>query len=130
MSHFSQIKTKLKPRPQLLEALVDLGYPVVEQEQVMVVSDAEHAKGHPDVNVNFTCLDGSVGFKWNGDTFEMVTDEQTWDNSISIEFFLKKLTQQYALRTVVDSVKEEGFQIQEQVVNEQGAVEIVVTRWS
>ena len=89
-------------------------------------------QGHPDVPVDFTSVNGKVGFKWNQEEecFEMVVDEQTWDLNVPVEMFIKKLTQQYALTSVVSAVKQEGFQIAEQYVNPvDQAVELVCTRW-
>lgn len=132
MSHFSCIKTKLHDQEHIVEALKSLQYDTVQEQQVMVVADVEHAKGHPDVPVDFTSVNGKVGFKWNQEEecFEMVVDEQTWDLNVPVEMFIKKLTQQYALTSVVSAVKQEGFQIAEQYVNPvDQAVELVCTRW-
>ena len=68
MSHFSTIKTKFKDAEQLVEALIDIGLDDAQHEQsVMVVSDKEHAKGHPNVEVHITA-GNDIGFRWNKET--------------------------------------------------------------
>tara|TARA_B100000029_G_C17504611_1_gene933982 strand:- start:43 stop:441 length:399 start_codon:yes stop_codon:yes gene_type:complete len=132
MSHFSTIKTKIKSGEQLVEALLDLGYDPQVQENVMVVSDAEHAKGHPDVTVDIITKEGDIGFRWNETTgqYELVTDLQTWDKPVPVERFLSQLSQQYALRVVTLKAREEGYEIEEQKVNDEGTIELLVSRWS
>ena len=129
MSHFSTIKTKLKDRDQLLEALVDLGHNPVEGLQELSVYGT-HAKDHPTVEVEVT-VGTEIGFRWNEDSksYELVTDLQTWDNPVPVERFLAKLSQQYALRSIIASTEEEGFSILEQSNTDDGSVELVVTRW-
>lgn len=130
MSHFSTIKTKLKSSVHLIEALEDLGHDVQEQKQMMVVADKEHAKGHPNVEVHITA-GTDIGFRWSEttSTYELVTDLQTWDQSVPVERFLQKLSQQYALKSIQSSVKEEGFEIAEQKQTDDGSIELVCTRW-
>ena len=131
MSHFSTIKTKIKDQEHLIEALNDLGYKAIQEQTVMVVEDPKHAKDHPSVEVEVTA-GTDIGFRFNEATqaYELVTDLQTWQHNIPVERFITKLTQQYALRVLTTAVKEEGFVIQDQVVNEQDlAVELVCTRW-
>tara|TARA_B100001250_G_scaffold76395_1_gene62589 strand:+ start:1228 stop:1575 length:348 start_codon:yes stop_codon:yes gene_type:complete len=115
----------------LAEALTALGHKVEQQKQLMVVSDAEHAKGHPDVEIDIKA-GSDIGFRWNEDLeiYELVTDLQAWNQPIDQRFFIQKLQQEYALLSIVSSVKEDGFQIEEQYVAEDGAVELVCTRWT
>ena len=47
MSHFTCIKTKIKERPQLIEALQVLGHDVQENKQ-LVVNNPSHAEEHPE----------------------------------------------------------------------------------
>lgn len=131
MSHFTLIKTKLKNKEHLLEALVSLGHKVEDQKQLLTVTDAEHAKGHPNFEIDIKA-GTDIGFRWNEklEAYELVTDLETWSQPITHEFWLKKLQQQYALHTIVNTVKQDGFEIAEQYVADDGAVELVCTRWS
>ena len=53
MSHFSTIKTKIKERPQLVEALELLQYNVKE-DQDLVITNPDHAEDHPVVCLLYT----------------------------------------------------------------------------
>ena len=52
-----------------------------------------------------------------------------WKQSIPIERFLSKLTQRYALNSVLAASQSEGFEVAEQSVQRDGSIELVVTRW-
>ena len=74
---------------------------------------------------------GDLGFRWNAQTgaYELVTDLDLWKQTIPVERFLSKLTQRYALNTVLRASDSEGFQVAEQQVKQDGSIELVVTRW-
>jgi hypothetical protein len=46
-----------------------------------------------------------------------------------VERFLAKLTQQYALRSILAASQEEGYQVMEQRQGADGSIELVVSRW-
>ena len=132
MSHFSTIKTKFKDAEQLVEALIDIGLDDAQHEQsVMVVSDKEHAKGHPNVEVHITA-GSDIGFRWNEEieAYELVTDLQSWDRDVPVERFLQKLHQHYAFKNILQSTKEMGYNVEEEHFASDGAIELVVGRWS
>ena len=132
MSHFSTIKTKFKDAEQLVEALIDIGLDDAQHEQsVMVVSDKEHAKGHPNVEVHITA-GNDIGFRWNEEieAYELVTDLQSWDRDVPVERFLQKLHQHYAFKNILQSTKEMGYNVEEEHFASDGAIELVVGRWS
>ena len=72
-----------------------------------------------------------IGFRWNPNTnsYELVTDLDLWRQKIPVDRFLSKLTQQYALSTVLSATAEEGFEVAEKRNNVDGSIELVVTRW-
>jgi hypothetical protein len=74
---------------------------------------------------------GDIGFRWNSasESYELVTDLDLWKQQIPVERFLSKLTQRYALNTVLAATAKEGFQVAEQTQTEDGSIELVVTRW-
>ena len=137
MSHFTYIKTKFKDKKHLVGALRDLDYSTNFPEEAgmsvvdLVVTNPDHAEDHPIVEAQIS-IASDIGFKWNQytETFELVADEDTWDLDIPVNRFIEKLTQQYALRCLLDSVKEEGFVVEEQQKNNVDySIELVVTRW-
>ena len=136
MSHFSTIKTKLKEKPQLLEALEHIGerpnvpfsgMTVVE----LVITDPDHAEDHPTKEVDIA-IGVDSGFKWNQytESFEFIADRQTWDKNVPIERFLDKLTQQYARMVIHSSIEERGFVVEEEWEMDDNSIELTVVKWN
>ena len=128
MSHFSTIKTKLKEATPLIKALNQLGYEINQ--------DRKYVKGYKG---QFTAVDISmdlpsntkVGFKWNNssNTYELVTDLDLWNFDIPVERFISKITQMYAYHTIISKTEEEGYQVVEQKNQNDGSIELVLTKW-
>ena len=128
MSHFSTIKTKLKNKPILQEALEILQYDV-KQDQELKVTGA-HGIGHETVEAQIA-IGTDVGFRLNEITgvYELVADLETWNQPIPVERFVDKVTQQYARMTIHDQVKKMGFQVEEEWEMVDGSIELTVNRW-
>ena len=128
MSHFSTVKTQLRKKEPLLQALFDLGYAPQEGEHLVRGYRGQTVKAEMAVT---STEGGDIGFRWNSasQTYELVTDLDLWKESIPVERFISKLTQRYALNTVLSASAEEGFQVEAQTKNEDGSIELVVTRW-
>ena len=128
MSHFSTIKTQLKEAEPLIMALNNLGYPINQEENFV--------KGYRgkftavDISMNLPG-DTKVGFKWdnNSNSYELVTDLDLWKFEIPVERFISKVTQMYALQTIISKTKEDGYQIVEQKNQNDGSIELVLTKW-
>ena len=126
MSHFSTIKTKIKHKPELIEALELLQYNVVQDVKLENPLDHEHKQWQVDVAIG-----DDVGFKLNKDgVYELVADIQTWKEPIPPERFLDKVTQQYARMTLHNTVKEMGFQVEDEWEMDDKSIELTVTRWN
>ncbi|MDJ0589816.1 MAG: DUF1257 domain-containing protein [Pleurocapsa sp. MO_226.B13] len=127
MSHFSNIKTKIRNLDSLKSALKDLdidwkngpgtvrGYQGQTHKADVVVEQAN--------NYDF-------GFSWNGSEYELVADLQYWQQPLTVEGFLRQVTQRYAYHTVVNETANQGFNITEQEKNQDGSIRLVVQRWS
>ncbi len=128
MSHFSTIKTKLRKREPLLQALHDLGYLPQEGDRLVRGYRGQTVKAEMAVIMP---KGGDIGFRWNANTdaYELVTDLDLWKQAVPVERFLSQLTQRYAFNTVVTETSKEGFEIAEQKKNVDGSIELVVTRW-
>ena len=136
MSHFSTIRTKLKDKSILLEALdlmkervnnpADLGMSVVD----LVITNPDHAEEHPTTEVEFS-LGVDYGFRLNKETgtYELVADRQTWNKDIPIERFIEKVTQQYARMAIHNTVKEQGFEVEHEWEMDDNSIELTVSRW-
>ena len=128
MSHFSTIKTQLKDAESLIKALNSLGYKINQ--------DQKFVKGYKgkftavDISMNLPD-DTKVGFKWdnNSNTYELVTDLDLWKFEIPVERFISKVTQMYAYETIISKTKEDGYQIVEQKNQNDGSIELVLTKW-
>ncbi len=128
MSHFSTIKTELRKKEYLNQALLDLGYEPLEGEALVRGYRGQSVKAEITLNMP---KGGDIGFRWNASTgaYELVTDLDLWSQEVPVERFLSKVTQQYALTTVLKATSEEGFQVEKQASHVDGSIELVVTRW-
>ena len=128
MSHFSAIKTKIRNKPELQEALELLQYTVVEDQELRVTG--AHGIKHETVTADLA-IGKDIGFRLNPMTneYELVADLETWNQPIPVERFIDKVNQQYARMTIHNSVKKMGFQIEEEWEMEDNSIELVVTRW-
>ena len=125
MSHFSTIKTKIKNKPQLIEALELLQYEVQENQELINPLDHQHEKVKVDVSIG-----NDIGFRLNSNgEYELVADIQTWKDPVPPKRFVEKVTQQYARMTVHNQVKEMGFKVEEEWEMDDNSIELVVTRW-
>ncbi len=128
MSHFSTIKTQLREAEPLIKALTQLGYEINQEEKFV--------KGYKG---QFTAVDISmdlpsetkVGFKWdnNSNSYELVTDLDLWKFNLPVERFISKVTQMYAYQTIISKTVEEGYQIVEEKNQNDGSIELVLTKW-
>lgn len=127
MSHFSQIKTQIRNLNSLQAALTDLG--------IDWKSGSKTVRGYRgqtrNAEISIEQDNGyDVGFSWNGKEYELVADMQYWQQSWSVEGFLRRVTQRYAYHTVVNETARQGFHIAEQKQNEDGSIRVLVQRWS
>ncbi len=127
MSHFSQIKTKVRSLQPLQQALSDLG--------VTWKSGPSPVRGYRGqsrtAEVVIEQENGyDVGFSWNGSEYELVADLQYWQQPWSVEGFLNRVSQRYAYHTVMTETSRQGFQLTEQVSQADGSIRLVLQRWS
>ena len=128
MSHFSTIKTKIRKKPQLVEALELLQYDVKEDQELKVTGS--HGIKHETVTAE-VAISNDIGFRLNpmNNEYELVADLETWNQNITVERFIDKVTQQYARMTIHDSVKKQGFEVAEEWEMDDNSIEITVNRW-
>ena len=89
MSHFSTIKTKIKHKPQLIEALELLQYDVQENKELINPLDHQHEKVKVDISIG-----DDIGFRLNNNgEYELVADIQTWKDPVPPKRFVEKVTQ-------------------------------------
>lgn len=127
MSHFSQIKTQIRDLASLQAALTDLeinwkpgpqpvrGYQGQTYKAEIVI---EQDNGY------------DLGFSRNNDQYELVADLQYWQQPLSVQGFINRVTQRYAYHTVMQETTRQGFQLAEQEQNQDGSIRLVLQRWT
>ena len=128
MSHFTTIKTKIKNKPQLVEALELLQYNVTEDQELRVTGS--HGIKHEVVEAE-VAIANDIGFRMNPRTgdYELVADLETWKEPITVDRFIDKVTQQYARMTIHNTIKDQGFQVEEEWEMDDNSIELTVSRW-
>jgi len=127
MSHFSNIKTKIRNLTALKTSLTNLGIDWKEgpravrgyQEQTLTAEVVVEQANNYD-----------IGFSWNGQEYELVADLQYWQQPLTVDGFLKQVTKGYALETILQESAKQGFQVAEQTNDQDGSIRLVVQRWS
>ena len=129
MSHFTCIKTQIKERPYLIEALELMGHDVQENQE-LVITNPDHAEDHPVVHAE-VAISNDIGFRYNEETqtYDLYSDHATWNLNVPVERFRDKVNQQYARMLLHGTVKEEGFTVQEEWEMDDNTIELTVTRW-
>jgi hypothetical protein len=127
MSHFSQIKTQIRNLASLQTALTDLG--IDWKPGPSMVRGYRGQTRNAEITIE---QDNGydIGFSWNGNEYELIADLQYWKQNLSVDGFLRKVTQRYAYHTVVKETAQQGFQIAQQQQNEDGSIRLLVQRWS
>jgi Protein of unknown function (DUF1257) len=128
MSHFSNIKTKIRNVESLTAALTDLG--------IDWKAGPQPVHGYQgDTRTAAVTIEQSngydIGFSLNvNNEYELVTDLQFWEQNWSVDRFLSQVTQRYAYHTVVTEATKQGFQVAEERSQQDGSIKLVVQRWS
>lgn len=134
MSHFTCIKTQLKNRDTLIQALADVGFNDVE-----VHENAQHLYGYQgDVREQTAeviirrqyigSASNDIGFKRQDDgQFEAIISE--YDCHKYSQSWLNSLTQRYGYHTLLATAPEQGFTVEEEETLEDGTIRVVVARW-
>lgn len=128
MSHFSNIKTKIRNVEALTAALTDLG--------IDWKTGSQAVRGYQgDTRTAAVTIEQEngydIGFCCNSENeYELVADLQFWQQNWSVDRFISQVTQRYAYHTVVTAATKQGFQVAEEVNRQDGSIALVVQRWS
>ena len=125
MSHFTTLKTKLTDKDVLVKALNTLSY--ATQENVLLDNPVNHQHEQVRVEVGITRY---VGFKLGDDgTLHLVAELDAWEEPITVDRFLEKVTQEYARETVLETVQEQCYTVVSEHKSVENTIEIVAERW-
>ena len=114
MSHFVAIRTALREKEHLLNALNALDLSYEEGDRSALTSDARQEETAEIVAA--TDCDYEIGGRWIGDRFEMIAD---WFNierltSLKRRAFLEQLMQRYSYSLVRDQAQEQNLIVEEE----------------
>jgi hypothetical protein len=129
MSHFSRIKTSIREIDLLKKSLVNLNLVWEEKEQLIEGYQGETHK------VNLVIRQENnidIGFeKTKDNSYQLVADLAFWDQPTSVDAFLDSLHKEYALTTVLEETKKQGFEKISQTTNQpNGEVVLIVEKWN
>ena len=123
MSHFSTIKLQIKNGEVLQEVLQELGHSVEVDVKVRGYrGDSTYAEYVIRQNNGY-----DIGFRRQGEDYEIIAD--FWGAKINQKQFVNNISQKYAHKTLMTTVEEQGFNVEEQETLEDGTVRVVVGRW-
>ena len=73
-----------------------------------------------------------IGFeKTKDNNYQLIADLSFWDQSTPVDAFLDSLHKEYAITTVLEETKKQGFETISQIKNQQnGEVVISVEKWT
>ena len=130
MSHFTSLKTRIADGDMLKKSLEDMNveFAVAKNEDLLTV------RGHrgETTKAEFSIQQNNgydFGFKFNGNEYELVADQQFWQQSVPVEVFLERLTQRYSINVILNEAELQGFQVQKNQVNEYGETKITLEQF-
>jgi len=86
----------------------------------------------PGVQIHLTIPQSNkydLEFAWDGNTYELVVDLSFWAQPYPVDTFLEKVTQQYAMESLVGESQKLGFQVIESEKNLEGVTTLRLERW-
>lgn len=123
MSHISVMKIAFADKDLLKQALADLGYEIQEGEELHITDGVKSVKVDFLVKVPYTesigFRKGKNGWQLTADWFRVNMDRKTFEN---------RLKQQYAYRSVMQSLGNQGFLVTEEVRDEKQQIHLVLRR--
>jgi len=129
MSHFTQVKTKLKDRTCLTKALSNLGHTVVEGTEGQQVrgffGDVQPAEFKILTDTHY-----DIGFAQDAEgNYSLVGD---WEllpkvSGIKQDAFLASVKREYAREAIMQTAAQQGYEVQ--VEEKDGNLEMVVVQW-
>lgn len=126
MSHFTKIKTKLYDRTALEKSLSDLSIPW--QPLVSTIrgyKDQEHKAELVIPQDN----NHDIGFHWNGNEYELVTDLMFWSQKYSVDKFLNQVNQRYAFNLITKLSEEKSFHFVESENQQDGSIRLLLRKF-
>nr|YP_009394888.1 hypothetical protein [Polysiphonia stricta]ARW63450.1 hypothetical protein [Polysiphonia stricta] len=132
MSHFSKIKTNISNIDILVKTIKQLGltYKFIDVNNVSYGMQLKHENLLIyQMNQNFKD-DPLCTFVWSGCEYNIVVDLQLWNLGMDFQYFVDRLSQQYAYNMIVSHSFLNGFQKVQEHVQDDGSIKLVLRRWN
>ena len=126
MSHFTKIKTKLYDRGTIEKSLSDLNIEwELGAEKIRGYKNQEHAS---DIVIRQS-NNHDIGFKWNENEYELIADLMFWDQTYSVDKFLKQVHQRYAFNLITKVSEEQSLEFVETQNLEDGSIKLLLRKF-
>jgi len=124
MSHITRIKTVMVEKQYLLKALQSMGYQVQERARSIVTDRGRRKEEELRVQPPRSC---EISFRKVGQTYQVAAD---WDGvrGINRKEFVSQVVQRYSYYAAVDKLKEQGFEVASEQVNQDRQIQIILRR--
>ncbi|MEO0533445.1 MAG: DUF1257 domain-containing protein [Cyanobacteria bacterium P01_A01_bin.123] len=126
MSHFSYLKTRIRDLKALQSALNDLDIDWKPGPSEVRGYQGQTCTAHLIIEQPNS---HDIGFAWNGHDYDLVADFQFWKQPLSVEGFLRQVTQRYAYQKIMSTTIQQGFEVAEQQHQKDGSIRLVLQRW-
>jgi hypothetical protein len=132
VSHFTNVKTKIKNRACLVRALEAMSYTVesAEDHQKVQVRGYQGKLEDADLKVKVSNT-YDIGFKLTADgTYQIVSEDEMLEYStgFTLDEFTKRVTRGYAYQTVKQEIEKKGWTLEQEEQGEQ--IHLHVRTWS
>ena len=127
MSHFTSIKTKLYDRATIEKSLSDLN--IKWETEVNKVRGYKNQEEVAEIVIRQS-NNHDIGFKWNGNEYELVTDLMFWDQKYSVNKFLNQVNQRYAFNLITKVSEEQSFQYVEAENQQDGSIRLLLRKFN
>merc|ERR1711935_488543 len=71
-----------------------------------------------------------VAFRNNGESYELVTDLQYWQQAMPVDAFMERVNQRYAINHIIETTGEDGFNVDNVVTAVDGSVTLEMSRYA
>jgi len=131
-SHFSSIETQLFNKATLLKALNDMG---IKTKTANAEGQQIEARGYKGETIMADIVipqqnNYDVAFRNNGESYELVTDLQFWQQAMPVDAFMERVNQRYAINHLVDTSADDGFNVDNVVTAADGTVTLELSRYA
>lgn len=133
MSHFTKVKTEIKSLTYLKQALEALGYSYTEGSIENPITIKGYEGETTDVLLEIkTGCSYSVGvIKNSNNQYELISDWWGLETNLGVkqDAYVDTLMKQYAYNTVLDKIKDKGYSVVSEQVDNNNQIKMVVRKW-